>query len=386
MALSRSVSALALLLLACSARSGGDEAPADAGSGGSGGSGGGGGAAGATSFALPPSVDLGAAPHAVAAADLDGDGLVDLVALVDGALIVAWGAESNPFSERVQQPLSGTAESGVRAGLAPRDVTGDDVLDVVTSAGVWKNLGGRSFDWSSFGDEAIEAFRPVAVVNRGNGPEVVRGSAYGTVELCAVGCSALPGQPAPCGTPDQCPITDLTTGDFDGDAYDDVLAGRGTSASSMWSSVDDYAQALVANGVVASDCQAGDVDRDGVTDVVAGASDRSVWLASPGGVDPFFTTQSFPALHPGALSALADADADGCLDLIQVAPAFDDVGVRLGSSSGQGCAEQLSDAWTTVPGVTGAVRLAQLDANGDAKPEWLLLTSTGVTFVTIPAL
>ncbi len=397
------------LLAACSPRTGGDEPPADAGLGGTGGGGGVGGSAGAKSFELPASLDLGGDTSAVAVGDVDADGYPDLAALMlagGGAkLVVAWGDADSPFAERSEQTLAASAAVAESLGTSQSvvvlaDVSADGAIDVVTASGVWRALGPRSFEWHSFGDEALSAFSPVAVIDRGAGPEVVRGSTFGNVETCDGVCTPLPGQPAPCASPSDCPITDLTAADFDGDGHLDLLAGGAAAPSLMWSSYEGFKVPTVVDDVAALDFQSGDIDRDGVPDLVARASGLTrVWLASPGGVAAFFSTQSIQTAYsnPGA-SALADANSDGCLDLIQVGVGESELAVRLGSSEGQGCAEQIGThdpaaandtGWTTVPGVAGAVGVQQLDVNGDMVPDWIVRTGSkapSLHFLTIAAL
>jgi hypothetical protein len=151
------------------------------------------------------------------------------------------------------------------------------------------------------------------------------------------------------------------------------------------------------------DLEAGDIDQDGVDDVVA--QTRSVggspaftelWLGAPGGTSPLFRVQTIQNQqgHNDA-AALADASFDTCLDLAEVAVDSQAIAVRLGSFLGEGCTAQIGahdpsapadTGWLGTPGAPGAMGVQLEDANGDGVPEWILRAAPSLRFVEVTPL
>jgi hypothetical protein len=408
-------------VVACSARTGGDEPPPGAGgSSGSSGAAGAGGSGGTpiSSFPLPPSIELGGDSGGVAVADLDGDGFVDLATLVKptgedrARLVLAYGDDGGLYADRFEHDLAGTVTRAVRgtsSSVAIGDLDGDGRLDVATAAGVALGTTTRQPSWRSFGSEAAHAFQPV-VIAKLDVLVAIRGGADGYVERCSESgaCEPLAGQTPACLPGEGCAIEDLVTGDFDGDSHADVLAGSAPSAAALerswlWTSLDGWAAPVAIDELSPVDLEAGDVDQDGVSDVVAqrrslaGApAETEVWIGAPGGVTPFVRVQRIANQYGhNDASALADGSFDTCLDILHVSADDGAVAVRLGSFTGDGCTEYLGphdasaavdSGWSGHPGAPGTLGIQQLDASGDGIPDWILRAPPGLRFVAVPVL
>lgn len=396
------------MVSACDARTGGDEPPADAGGSGGGGAGGGGGSGGAPlqSFPLPASLDLGGDASSIAAGDVDGDGFRDVAALVKrsgeqrASLVVAFGDAGGSFSQRFEHDLSGpvarTSREASSRVVAIGDLDGDGSLDVACASGVALGGAGRALGWQGFSDEARHAFQPAALVQLGK-TFLVRGGADGWIERCSASgaCEPLPGQQPPCGPGEGCALEELVVADFDGDSRPDLLGGGPPWSSPeeralLWESTTLWQAPLAISGLSTADLEAGDIDQDGVADVVAqrrapapdAPADTDVWLGAPGGVTPLVRVQTIGNHDaPSDVHALADASFDGCLDLVHVGAVSGQIALRLGTATEEGCGEYLgphdasqpSDAgWITAPGVLGSVGVQQLEVNGDGIPEWVI--------------
>jgi hypothetical protein len=406
---------------ACSARTGGDEAPPGVGgSAGAGGSAGVGGSGGTplSSFPLPAMLDLGGEASTAAIADVDADGFLDLGVLVKRSgedrvsLVLAFGDADGSFADRFEHDLAGGVTRSARgsaSAVAIGDLDGDGRLDVVTAAGAALGTGSRTLSWQSFGAEVAHAFQP-AVLAELDATVVVRGGADGWVERCesSGACQALPGQTPPCAPGEGCAIEDVVLGDFDGDSQSDVLAGGApwnatTEKAWLWSSVDGWQAPLAVDELATVDLEAGDVDQDGVADVVAQRRSMSgapaateVWIGTPGGTAPLVRVQSIANQYgQNDASALADASFDTCLDVLHVAAEEGAVAVRVGTFLGEGCTEFLGPhdpgapadtGWLGAPGVAGALGIQQLDVNGDGIPDWILRAPPALRFLEVPPL
>jgi hypothetical protein len=403
----RLVILIAALALGCSTRSGGDEIPS--GSGGAGGRGGAGGLGGGDAlmpFPLPSELDLGGDTSAIAVGDVDADGRLDLAALVRQLdtervrLVVAFGDAAGSYADRFEQELEGsvirTARDSSSNVVAIGDLDGDGLRDVVTASGAALGLGARRFRWQSFGGEARHALQPALLLTL-DSRVVVRGGSDGWIERCTAAgvCTPLPGQVPPCGPGEGCAVEELVGGDFDGDGKTDVLGGgppwtSETERAWLWGSLMGWKTPMVIEGLSTVDLEAGDIDKDGVDDVVAQKREAisdfpsysDVWIGTPAGSTPLVLVQTiYHNDNHNEPSALADASFDGCLDLVHVGVDSSEIAVRIGTRTGEGCAEFLGAhdpgrpadvGWIARPGPPGAVGIQQADVNGDGIPEWII--------------
>jgi hypothetical protein len=187
-----------------------------------------------------------------------------------------------------------------------------------------------------------------------------------------------------------CAVTDLVSSDFDGDGNADLLfGGQWQADAELRLGKDEWAEAVTIEQMSAADFEVGDIDKDGVDDVVAQREETiadfpaqtDVWLATPGAAARFSLVQTiYNHDNHNDNSALADANGDGCLDYLHIGVDMSQVAIRFGNPTAGGCSSFLGEhdssasadvGWTTFPGLSGTVGIQQLDANGDGSPEWI---------------
>ncbi len=284
------------------------------------------------------------AGQALAVGDLDGDGLADLVLASPGhdsaTGRVVWHAHatSGTLSQADGTSLLAGTSPGDALGtlLATTDLDGDGLADVFASAP------GADETWLILGAE----------------PGTPQSLVHGT------GLAAL----APLDT------------DLDGDGASDWLLGTpddGGGAAVLVSDLDQEVWRVTGTGsdrLGAAVAQVGDVDGDGVTDLLLGAP-GATWLAQDGGaaglvLGPggsattladadavFFSNDSGDRLGE-ALTGLEDIDGDGLPDLALGVPGLDDAGTDAGG------------LWLVVGTTTGAVRLGDQGVLAHGESSW----------------
>ena len=324
------------------------------------------------------------APWDIELVDLDQDGDLDVVTVdpIDD-LVVWWdnGDVAGPGSgDGSSWSVNTFAAPGEWVGVA--DVDGDGDLDIATAQGAlqwWANLDGVGTSWGSasivasgsavgaVGDfdgdgqqdfVADDASAPlVALLNGGGG---------GTWTSSVI-------------EPDFNGVFRVTTGDIDGDAVPDVVAGVGEFL--VWWGVDAttglWGSRVVATGLTVTEADVGDIDGDGDQDLLtSGAAGLGVgwWenldVAGPGTGDGFVWTAR--AVSGGGASArsaarVADIDGDGDLDAVTASDALSSVSWwdnldAAGPGTGDG------SSWSAVPiatGLAGATAVHPVDLDGD---------------------
>jgi uncharacterized repeat protein (TIGR01451 family) len=232
-------------------------------------------------FVSPAVVDAGFADAlAMAAADVDGDGKLDLVAA--GAGGVAWWKENAGVYTRT------TISAGAAIDVALGDLDGDGDLDAgIATAGSLL---------------------------------LARGAAGGTSWTVTTVAASLAAK-------------SVAMADIDGDGRLDLLAAFATGADWWRNSAGDgsaFVRTTIGALTSGSGAAAGDCDNDGDLDVVTtsdGASDRLRYWANTAGNGSSFTGSDLATGQNGARSPLlADLDGDGFLDA--AAALADDESVR----------------------------------------------------------
>jgi FG-GAP-like repeat/Bacterial Ig-like domain len=269
--------------------------------------------------------DVGAGPAAVAAADFDGDGVMDVAvaSALDDSVSVLLGTGSGGLAPATTV-LAGDEPRALVAG----DVTGDGVPDLVVAltdanaVGVLRGLGDGTF-------------APIVTYAVGADPV--------DVLIADLDDDGLP---------------DIVAANSDGGSVS-VLLGSGGGA---FAAASDFAAGAAPSGVAAAD-----VNGDGDLDLIVAATGDDAVLVLTGSGSGTFAAPTVHAVGNGPTDVVAtDLDGDGDVDLA-VLNAYDGtVSVLRGSGDGT-FATPFARSVGPLPGGLSAV-----DLNGDGLPDFVV--------------
>ncbi len=307
---------------------------------------------GNATFGPPVSLPVGDDPRAIESADLDGDGDTDIVVTNQGTedLSVLLNRGDGTFDFEIIFPTTGPCE-----GLAIGDFTDDGVPDIVstnnTSNGTvdtWVGDGDGTFSarqtWSVANQDTNFGDGPVAVsladINRDGFPDIV--TANRVSDSVTILFNDFFGPPGTFSQGDFArfidgllAVSDLTTGDIDGDNDDDIIVAN-VNASGAITIIENTPTFPFPITVIPSSNNTRSIDladldgltarADGDLDVVAGTNSGLDVFLNDGNANLNLQPQGGFSFND---AALADFDGDGDIDVIGVREGFVSVSLFL---------------------------------------------------------
>jgi len=303
---------------------------------------------GAGAFAPPVSVADGVEPLYLASADLNGDGLPDVVSASydDGSLAVFFNDKNSPGTLNAPLVLSSPGASQVAIG----DMNHDGLPDLVSA-----DYGVSLFVQTSPGTFAA----PISLYSGG-------------ANWVAVG--DLNGDGAP-----DVALTD--------DVGVKVLLHTGAATSTTFAApVNVFTQTANANVIGANIIAIADVNGDGANDLVITdpgptggmAPTVNILLQNPAGLGTFLAPVSYPiaTLDLSQSIVVKDVDGDGRPDIVIGGQQTVTVLLQTRAPAAPG-----TFMAATVYPAPGAYEIAVADVNGDGKPD--IVVSSGVTHTIV---
>jgi hypothetical protein len=287
---------------------------------------------GAFPVASRSTLNTGGSPQAVTAADIDGDGNIDLISADSGSNQLS--IFTNMGSGSLQSPVTIATGSSPQAVTAA-DIDGDGNIDLISADSGSNQL-------SIFTNMGSGLFQPTNTITTGNSPQAV------------------------------------TAVDVDGDGNIDLIsADRGADQLSIFindgsGAFNPVNSSMVMTGTDPDSVITADIDRDGDLDLIC--SDRrqsnqlSIFINDGSGA--FSAANPIPAGNDPRSVTAADVDGDGDVDLISAERVTKRVSVFLNDGSGV-----FRLAIPTLPTGRSTETVTTADVNGDGHVDLI----SGVT-------
>jgi hypothetical protein len=334
-------------------------------------------------FVLASSPGVGLTPYSVTAADVNGDGKVDLISanINAGTLTILTNNGSGGFV------LASTLTAGYPFALTAADVNGDGRVDLISAnfsaAGtllVFTNNGAGGFLLSS---SPITYSFPRAVtsadVNGDGKPDLIAASNYGAGGRLAVLTNNGSGGFALAATPDvgSDPLS-VTAADVNGDGRMDLISGN-VSANTLTVLTNNGSGGFVlasspGAGLTPYSVTAADVNGDGKMDLISANNSPGTLTILTNNGSGGFVLASSPAVGVSPkLVVAADVNGDGKVDLISAN--YSDNSLTVLTNDGRG-----RFTLAASPGVgAGPYSVTVADVNGDGRMDLISANGDGNT-------
>ena len=270
------------------------------------------------------------------AADFDGDGLLDVVAATDEITIPVTWFRNNGAGSFVQQPALPSATFIAEAVLAADlDNDGDqDIIGYSSSTIFWyANDGSGTFTAQPQISGSISLLKAVHIadIDHDGALDILIASSGNDVLSWYKndGSGAFGTQNSIQAGVDS--PYDVTTGDVDGDGFTDVIGGFRGDQRIIWYKGNGTgsfsAQTDVESSFAVDLVRVADLDGDGDLDVLAGSgtSTSAKWYRNNGSGSFTNVPTDFTALSGASDILAADIDSDGDLDVLASSGGFDKV-------------------------------------------------------------
>ncbi len=273
-------------------------------------------------------------PHGLAIADLDGDGDLDLLTASRNDNKIAWyennGAAEPSFTTHVISTSAGGAWS-----VQAADVDGDGDLDVLSASNddnkiAWYENDGAAdpaFSTHVVSTSAVGAFAVAAVDLDGDGDMDLLSASLvdDTIAWYENDGAADPAFTKRVVTTAADGAADVGVADMDGDGDIDIFSASALGDTIVWYENDGAADPSFTERVVTTSANgairvaAADLDGDGDLDLLSASlyDGKVAWYENDGAGDPSFTTHviTSSAAMPRGVAA-GDLDGDGDLDVL----------------------------------------------------------------------
>jgi hypothetical protein len=283
------------------------------------------------------------APRSVAAADLDGDGDLDVLSALSNNDEIAWYENTDGAATFGSQQVISTLTDGAQS-VAAADIDGDGDLDVLSASlnddeiAWYENTDGAG----TFGSQQVistlaDGARSVAAADiDGDGDLDVLSASLTDDEIAwyenTDGAGTFGSQQVISTQADA--AQSVAAADIDGDGDLDVLSASAADNKIAWYENTDGAgtfgslQTIWTQADGAQSVAAADIDGDGDLDVLSasGTDDEIAWYENTDGAGSFGTQQIISTAADGARSAFAaDVDGDGDLDVLSASGNDDEI-------------------------------------------------------------
>lgn len=291
--------------------------------------------------------------------------------------------------------------AGEPSALAPADLDADGILDLVTidtandSAGVLFGVGDGTFgDYTTLAEEVAGAGPTpsglaVADLDDDGNPDLVTASSGNAVVVLMGNGDGTVQAPVLYATGDNTKPSSVAIGDVNGDEVPDIVAGNsgsnGTSVDVLLGNGDgSFADAVLyttGDGIKPRGVALGDMDSDGDLDVVFADADAGAGVMLGDGGGAFAAATLFPTGgDPGNVTAVALGDLNGDGDLDAVLP--DSVENRVAVLMGDGAGALSSPTFVDTADGGAPTRAALADVDDDGRLD-IVASNTGAAVIDV---